>query len=123
MDPLINNEALINLLGDLGVDPSFSSHSLRSLAAADSKYLKDLKLNVSSMLRSSNMSRKEAMLLALAVVVNERSEALTNAFENLAQKEGASVEEIAETHACASLMSLNNVFYRFRHYMPEVEYY
>jgi alkyl hydroperoxide reductase subunit D len=123
MDPLINNETLVNLLSDLGVDTSYSSHSLRSLAAADSKYLKDMKLNVSSMLRSNNMTRKEALLIALSIAVNEKNEVLINAFEGLSQKEGATVEEIAETHGCASLMSLNNVFYRFRHWMPEVEFY
>ncbi len=118
MDPL-NNETLVNLLNDLGVDASYSSPSLRSLAAADSKYLKDLKLNVSSMLRSNNMTRKEALLIALSVAVNEKNEVLIKAFEGLSQNEGATVEEIAETHGCASLMSLNNIFYRFRHYMPE----
>lgn len=122
MDPL-NNETLVNLLNDLGVDASYSSPSLRAFAAADSRYLKDLKLNVSTILRSNNMTRKEALLIALSVAVNEKNEVLINAFEGLSKNEGATAEEIAETHGCASLMSLNNIFYRFRHYMPEVEFY
>ena len=117
------NETLLNLLQDLGIDPSFTSNSLVSLAAVNSRYIKDLKLNVSATLGSSNLTRKEAYLLALSVAVNEKHVILITAFENLALKEGATAEEIAETHGCASLLSLNNVFYRFRHYMHDNEYY
>ena len=123
MDTPIVNETLTGLLTDLGIDPSFSSPSLESLATANSRYLKDLKLNVSGVLGSSNLTRKEAYLLALSVAVNEKHNTLIAAFEALAIKQEASPEEIAETHACASLLSLNNVFYRFRHFMHDVEFY
>ena len=89
----------------------------------NSRYLRDLKLNVSGVLGSNNLSRKEANLLALSVAVNEKNNVLITAFEQLAEKEGATAEEIAETHACASLMSVNNIFYRFRHYIHDSEYY
>jgi lipoyl-dependent peroxiredoxin subunit D len=123
MDMLINNETVAGLLQDLGMDPLHTSASLASLAAANSRYLKDLKLNVSSFLGSKNLTRKEANLLALAVAVNQKHKELTVAFESLAKKEGATDEEIGETHACASIMGVNNIFYRFRHYMHDVEYY
>ena len=123
MEASINNETVTSLLQDLGMDISYTSASLRSLAAANSRYLKDLKLNVSGTLGSSNLTRKEAYLLALSVVVNEKHDALIEAFEKLAAKEGASPEEIAETHGCASLMGVNNIFYRFRHFMHEAEFY
>ncbi len=117
------NETLQNLLQDLGMDPSHTSPALVSLSGANSKYLKDLRLNVSATLASTNMSRKEAYLLALSVAATEKHEALISAFEKLALKEEATPEEISETHGCASLLSLNNVFYRFRHYMHSNEYY
>ena len=117
------NETLQNLLQDLGIDPAYTSSSLASLVAVNSRYIKDLKLNVSGTLGSNNLTRKEAYLLALSVAVNEKHTVLITAFENLATKEGATPEEIAETHGCASLLSLNNVFYRFRHYMHGNEYY
>jgi len=123
MDSVINNETVANLLQDLGIDASYSSASLQSLAAVNSRYLKDMKLNVSSTLGSNNLTRKEAYLLALAVVINEKNDILIGAFEKLAIKEGATAEEIAETHGCASLMGVNNIFYRFRHFMHDVEFY
>lgn len=123
MESLSNNETIMNLFQDLGIDASYNSASLRSLAGVNSRYIKDLKLNVSSMLGSNNMTRKETSLLALSVAVNEKHDVLVTAFERLATKEGASAEEIAETHACASVMGMNNIFYRFRHFMHDVEYY
>ena len=123
METPVINETLQNLLQDLGVDPSYTSSSLASLAAVNNRYIKDLKLNVSTTLGSSNLTRKEAFLLALSVAVTEKHGVLIAAFERLAVKEGATAEEIAETHGCASLLSLNNVFYRFRHYMGDNEFY
>jgi len=123
MENNIANETVQSLLQDLGIDPSYTSKSLVSLAAANSRYLKDLKLNVSGVFGSNNIAKKEAYLLALAVAVNEKNDTLITAFEGLATNHGASIDEIAETHGCASIMGVNNIFYRFRHYMHEVEFY
>lgn len=112
-----------NMFTELGIPQSHTSKSLESLSAADSKYLRDLKLNVSAVLKSKNLSAKETALLALATASNEKNDVLITAFEGLSTKEGASADEIAEAHACASLLSLNNIFYRFRHYMHGNEYY
>lgn len=120
---LIQNETVQNLYRDLGIDTAHTSISLDRLVAADSRFIKDLKLNVSSVLGSSNLNKKEAYLLALSVAVNEKHQLLTEAFERLARNEGASDTEIAETHACTVVMTTNNVFYRFRHFMDGVEYY
>jgi alkyl hydroperoxide reductase subunit D len=123
MEAPVVNETLQNLLQDLGIDPAYTSPGLTSLAAVNNRYIKDLKLNVSTTLGSSNLAKKEAYLLALSVAATEKHTILIAAFEALATREGATAEEIAETHGCASLLSLNNVFYRFRHYMHDNEYY
>lgn len=113
----------LSLLAELGIDDNYCSRGLESLSATDSKYLRDLKLNVTGAMKSKHLDAKEASLLALAAAANEKNDVLIAAFEQMARKTGASDEEIAETHACASLLSLNNVFYRFRHYMRGNEYY
>jgi lipoyl-dependent peroxiredoxin subunit D len=123
MDLPITNETVLNLFQDLGIDPAYTSQSLVSLADVNSRYIKDLKLNVSSTLGSTHLTRKEAYMLALSVAVTEKHTVLVTAFENLAAKEGASAEEIAETHGCASVMTVNNMFYRFRHFMHDNEFY
>jgi alkyl hydroperoxide reductase subunit D len=119
----IQNETVASMMADLGVDPSHSSISLQRLAALDSKYLRDLKLNVSAVLNGKNISKRDSALLALATAVNDKNTTLTLAFENMARTHGASEIEIAEVHSCTSLMNANNIFYRFKHYMDGVEYY
>lgn len=117
------NETVTGLFNDLGIDNTHDSISLNRLAASNSRFLKDLKLNVSTTLGSSNFTKKEGRLLALSIAINEKNDVLIRAFENQARNEGATDEEIAETHACTSLMNANNVFYRFRHFMDGVDYY
>jgi alkyl hydroperoxide reductase subunit D len=117
------NETIQNLFADLHIDTNYHPESLSKLAAVDSRFLKDLKLNVGAVLKSNNLTKKEAFLLALAVAANEKSTLLINGFESLAKAEGATDAEIAEVHACTSLMNANNIFYRFRHYLPQNQYY
>jgi len=122
MEPL-QHETIANLFKDLGIDAAHQNAGLQKLAAVDSRFLKDLKLNVSGVLGGQNISRKEALLLSLSVAANERNQVLVKSFQELATAEGASDAEIAETHACASIMAANNIFYRFRHYMHGNEHY
>lgn len=122
MEP-INHETLSNLFKDLGIEASHQNTGLKQLAAADSRFLKDLKLNVGAVLGGQNINRKDALLLSLSVAANEKNEALIDAFQKLAGAEGATEAEIAETYACASVMAANNIFYRFRHYMHGNDHY
>lgn len=117
------NETIQNLFADLNIPADYKSVSLEKFAAADSRYLKDLKLNIAAVLKSNNITKKEAYLLALAGAANDKSEVLINAFESLAKVAEATDAEIAEVHACVSLMNTNNIFYRFKHYMHGNQYY
>jgi len=119
----ITNEAILNLYTDLGIDAGHLSPSLNAMGEAGVRYIKDLKLNVSAVMGGANINKRDASLLALAVAVNEKNAVLMNAFNAMARKEGAGDAEIAEAHACAAVMSTNNVFYRFRHYMDGISYY
>jgi lipoyl-dependent peroxiredoxin subunit D len=123
METQLINETVESLYKDLGIDPAHNSQSITALAKVNSRYLKDLKLNVSTTLGSSNLTRKEAYLLALSVAINEKNNILISAFETHAVRDGATPDEVAETHGCASLMNANNIFYRFRHFMHQAEYY
>lgn len=119
----IQNETIQNLFSDLGIDRTHESTSLLQLEQVDSRFLKDLKLNVGSVLNGAHIERKQAILLALSVAANEKNNVLSVAFKSLAIKEGASDIEIAEVFACASLMAANNILYRFRHFMHDIAFY
>lgn len=116
------HETIIEILADLGIQPEYTNATLQNLGTADSKYLRDLKLNVKAVLTSNHLSAKETHLLALAIATNNNKEILSNAFSAKAKEHGATYSEIAETQACASLLSANNVFYRFRHFVEKEAY-
>jgi len=116
----IQNETFQNLLGELQLSAYEPSASVLALAGAESRFIKDLKINVGNVLNNAQyLSRKEALLLALAVAVNEKFVLLQESFSLLAREAGAIDAEIAEIVACTSLMNTNNVFYRFRHFLKK----
>lgn len=117
---LVQNETFNNLLNDLRIQDYTPSANMQALLNAESRYIKDLKINTSNALNNTQyISRKEALLLALAVAVNEKAGLLQESFTSLAKEAGATEAEIAEMIACTSLMNTNNVFYRFRHFMQK----
>lgn len=119
----IQNETFVNLLNDLQLPDYIPSANAQALLNTEARYIKDLKINVSNVLNNAQyLNRKEALLLALAVTVNEKFDALKDSFTSLATEAGATEAEIAEIIACTSLMNTNNVFYRFRHFMGK-EFY
>jgi len=116
----IQNETFQNLLGELNIPGYEPSANVLALVNAESRFIKDLKINVGNVLNNSQyLNRKEAVLLALAVAVNEKFPLLQEAFTGMAKEAGASDAEVGEIVACTSLMNTNNVFYRFRHFMKK----
>ena len=115
------NNAL-SLLTDLGLQEEHMGQHLKLLAQTDARYLKDLKINVNNSLSAESLGRKDASLLAYAVAVNEKNEALQAAFAQMAAAQGVTENELAEVVSCTSLLNANNVYYRFRHFMHE-EFY
>jgi alkyl hydroperoxide reductase subunit D len=113
----ITHETIQSLFSELQMDASYSTVGLEKLASVDSKYLRDLKLNIATVLnKNTALSKKESSLLALCVAANEHSTILCKGLEAIAKASEATEEEIAEMYALTSLMNTNNVVYRFRHY-------
>jgi len=62
---MISHETVTSIFADYQINPDHASPALETLALADSRTLRDLKLNVTSVLSGANINRKEALLLAL----------------------------------------------------------
>lgn len=92
------------------------------LLEGSSRYLKDIKLNFKTALAVEHMTAKEAHLTGLAIAVNNKSKELIQFFQKKCVELEASEAEIAEVIACASLLSANNIFYRFRHFVDSDKY-
>lgn len=120
---LIQNDTFSNLLNDLQLNDYVPSQNVQALVNAESRFIKDLKINVGNALNNTQyLSRKEALLLGFAVAVNEKFDPLKESLTKLLLEEGATDAEIAEVVAATSLMNTNNVLYRFRHFMNKDEY-
>ncbi|MGN7203603.1 carboxymuconolactone decarboxylase family protein [Pedobacter sp. SAFR-022] len=117
-----NTEVIQEVLAIVGLDADYRNASLNLLEKGNSRYVRDLKLNFTSTLTSSYLSEKECALVALSIAVNNNNAVLTNFLEKHALEKGATAEEIAEAAGCASLLALNNVFYRFRHFTGKEKY-
>lgn len=116
------NESTAELYQKLNLNDDYSSHPLQMLETVESRYTRDLKVNLSNVLNSDHLTEKEAALLALAIAVNEKNRILTSSFETLAKEKEATDDEIAESVACASLLASNNILYRFRHFAKKERY-
>lgn len=119
----IENETYVNLLSFLQVDDYAPSAEAQLLLDTNSRYIKDLKINVSNALKNvQQLTRKQALLIAFSVAVNEKFIPLKSAFKKAALEAGATVEELAEVVSLTSLMNVNNIFYRFRHFAGKEVY-
>jgi len=120
---MIQNETFVNLLAELQIPDYTPSANALALIGTDARYIKDLKINVGNVLNNTQyLDKKEALLLALSIAINEKFDLLKESFTKMAVAAGATDAEIAEVVACTSLMNTNNVFYRFRHFMDK-EFY
>jgi alkyl hydroperoxide reductase subunit D len=68
------------------------------------------------------LSEKEAHLISAAIANNANNSCLEKVFSAKAEIAGATKAEIADSIACASLLTINNVMYRFRHFMGKESY-
>jgi alkyl hydroperoxide reductase subunit D len=116
------SETKDNLLAEINIPATESFALLDTLDAADHRYIKDLKINVSNALRAQTLNEKEALLLALAVSVNQKHNRTIDSLTELSLSKGATEAEINEIHALVSLLNANNIFYRFKHFVDK-EYY
>ena len=118
----ITNETLQNLANDLRLADHEIGAQVHLLGSKENRYIKDLRINLSNAFNFQNISKKESYLLALAVAINDKSHVLIEKFKTLAIENGANEDDVLETVSCVSLLNVNNVFYRFRHFTKK-DYY
>lgn len=122
-ETLTYSETTQEFLDFIKTDRDYRTDTLDLLEQGKSRYLADLKINFRNSFESEHLSRKEVALLGVALAVNATNRVLRQFFRDQAGAEGASDAEIAEAVGCASLLSANNVFYRFRHFVNKEKYH
>ncbi|MDB5141505.1 MAG: alkylhydroperoxidase [Mucilaginibacter sp.] len=117
-----STEIINEILQSLGIDTAYRTDSLTLLEKGESRYLRDLKLNLNSTLTSEHLSTKECALIGLSTAINNNNPVLNQFFTGYAEDQGATAAETAEAAGCASLLTSNNIFYRFRHFTQKEKY-
>jgi alkyl hydroperoxide reductase subunit D len=87
-------------------------------------YAKDVRLNLESVLSEGGapgLDQKQIALVALASAVAARHTPLTEAVQDFAA-EHAEEAEMDGARAAATVMGMNNVYYRFTHSVSDQEY-
>jgi len=84
-------------------------------------FAKDVRLNLSSMVSDESLGEQTRYGLFLACAVATRNPAVMSAFEALAA-EKLTPAAVAAAKAAASVMAMNNIYYRFVHLASNKEY-
>ena len=116
----IMEEVKNDLLSDIRL--STSTKGLDILASGENKYLKDFRLNFKNVLKEGDLTESSIILIGVAVAFNNKNESLKQFFLEKARELEISDEHVADAIAAASLLSANNVLYRFRHYVANEDY-
>ncbi len=84
---------------------------------------KDTRLNLQSVLEGGSLTPEQRWGVAVACAYAARNERLKEAVVNEAKKALENAEPVIEdARAAASLMAMNNVYYRFRHMIGKESY-
>lgn len=85
------------------------------------EHSKDLSVNLLRLFTQSKLTLPRLWGTAIASAVATRAPALVAAIESAAVAAGVSAEVIEDARAAASFTSMNNIYYRFRHFMRDEE--
>lgn len=84
---------------------------------------KDTRLNLQAVLEGGNLTPEQRWGVAVGSAYAARNERLKEAMINEAKKALANAEPVIEdARAAASLMGMNNIYYRFRHIIGKESY-
>ena len=94
---------------------------LEALRAELPDFARDIKVNLQAVLERSKLSAEQRWGTVVAAAVTSRNQRLIEAVVAEARRE---VDEavVEDAFAAASLMAMNNVFYRFRHFVQKESY-
>ncbi len=95
--------------------------SIETLKSQLPDYAKDLKLNLSSLLREEALTEQQLWGTLLASAIASRNTAVISVIQAEAS-ERLAAEVISASQAAAAVMSMNNIYYRFVHLASDEAY-
>jgi alkyl hydroperoxide reductase subunit D len=90
--------------------------SLQAIVDKLPDYAKDLRVNLPNVLQQEELSAQQTWMVAVACAMASRNQELTATIESEAAAK-TTPEAIAAAKTAGALMGMNNIFYRFRHFV------
>ncbi len=84
-------------------------------------YARDLKLNLQTVLAQAELTEQQTWTVAVACALASRNAALSEAIVTAAAPKLAPAQ-LSSAKAAFAVMGMNNIFYRFRHFVAGGEY-
>ena len=98
------------------------SGQLEEYLAAMPDWARDAKLNLKAVLGESSLNPQQRLMVAIAAATAVGNKALASALIAEASVAGLAKGVWEDAFAAASLMAMNNIYYRFRHVVGKPEY-
>ncbi len=98
-----------------------TADALASIAAAIPDYAKDLRINLGTVMASANLTERQVWGTAVASAIAARNPVLRQAVIAAAQSH-LDAAALAAAKTAASLMGMNNIYYRFTHLVGKDTY-
>jgi alkyl hydroperoxide reductase subunit D len=95
--------------------------SLKALQEALPSYAKDIKLNLSNLLLDTHLTPQQFWGTMLACALTSKHKLLIHAVTNEARNHLSS-EALTAANIAATLMAMNNIYYRFTHSISNKDY-
>ncbi|HLL87754.1 MAG TPA: carboxymuconolactone decarboxylase family protein [Tepidisphaeraceae bacterium] len=96
--------------------------ALEALRQRFPEYAKDIKLNLQAVLNDSTLSAEQRWGVAVASAISCPGTELRDATIADARKNGIAQTVLDDAAAAATLMAMNNIYYRFRHMVEKPSY-
>ncbi|UOF94257.1 MAG: carboxymuconolactone decarboxylase family protein [Bacteroides sp.] len=117
------NKGLERLNNNLYIDSDYSNIFLNVLQNTEYRYPKDINVSINNAINVDHLSKKEAIIIAISSAIGNNSSILKKSLYDFSKKEiEISNDEYSEIISCVSLMSINNVIYRFKHFIKDGSY-
>jgi alkyl hydroperoxide reductase subunit D len=98
------------------------TRSLEALRDSLPDAARDIKLNLAAVLQPGTLSPAQRWGVAIVSAITSRNPALRDTIYAEALAAGTEAAVIDDAQAAAALMGMNNVYYRFRHFMEKPSY-
>lgn len=95
--------------------------SIEELASKLPEYAKDLKLNLQSVLKQTELTEQQLWGTAVATAMASRNDVLTRTVVGEAAQH-LTPQALHASKAAAAVMGMNNIYYRFQHFIEKPEY-